>query len=176
MKRFIVFLIILVCAFTLQAQTTQDRPNHAAKAGFFDPAFCPQWSDTSAVPVLTDTLFFAWGDSTICSALFRNWPYLSGVLEAVEVDSLVLRSLQVWTAPVNDTTKCTYSKTLLFTTRYSATADSGIAASGTYGVDFANGGMWAPQLYVQLRAVPGTNNKVLVGNKLRLLLQGYSVK
>lgn len=176
MKRFSVFLLVLACAFALQAQTTQDRPNHAAKAGFFDAAFCPQWADTSDTPVMTDTLFFAWGDSTIRSALFRNWPYLSGVLESIEVDSLVLKALQVWAVPVNDTSKCVYSKTLYFTPQAGGTADSTITAAGKYAVDFATEGSWHPMLYLQLRAVPGTNNKKLVGNKLVLRLQGYSEK
>jgi hypothetical protein len=177
MKRYIVYLIALLCVFALQAQTVQDRPNHAAKAGFFEPAFCPQWVDTTAAaPTLTDTLFFVGGDSTIHSALFRNWPMLSGVMEVVEDDSLVLSALQVWTVPINDTSKAVYSKTLLFSPQAGGTADSTISATGKYAVDFADGGEWHPMLYVQLRAVPGTDNKVLAGNKLVLRLQGYSEK
>lgn len=177
MKRYIVYLIALLCVFALQAQTVQDRQNHAAKAGFFEPAFCPQWVDTTAAaPTLTDTLFFVGGDSTIHSALFRNWPMLSGVMEVVEDDSLVLSALQVWTVPINDTSKAVYSKTLLFSPQAGGTADSTISATGKYAVDFADGGEWHPMLYVQLRAVPGTDNKVLAGNKLVLRLQGYSEK
>jgi hypothetical protein len=175
MKRFIIFFVILA-AFAAFSQTTQDRPSHAAKAGFFDSAWCPQWSDTSDVPVLTDTLYFAWGDSTIRSALFRNWPYISGTVATIEVDSLVLKSLQLWTVPVNDTSKAVYSKTLRFTPQVGGTADSTLTASGTYAVDFSTEGAWHPMLYCQLRAVPGTNNKILVGNKIVLLLQGYSQK
>lgn len=177
MKRFTVFLAVLLCAVALHAQTVQDRPNHAAKAGYFEPAWCPQWVDTTtAAPALTDTLFFVGGDSTIRSALFRNWPMLSGIVDVVVDDSLALSALQVWTVPVNDTSKAIYSKTLLFTPQVGGTADSSISAAGKYAVDFADGGEWHPMLYVQLRAVPGANNKVLAGNKLVLRLQGYSEK
>jgi len=177
MKRFTVFTLALFCAIALQAQTVQDRPNHAGKAGFFETAFCPQWVDTTtAAQVLTDTLFFVGGDSTIRSALFRNWPYFAGVLEVIEDDSLVLSALQVWTVPVNDTSKAVYSKTLLFSPQVGGTADSSISAPGKYAVDFADGGSWHPMLYVQLRAVPGKDNKVLAGNKLVMRLQGYSNK
>lgn len=173
MKRILFF--VLIFAAIAGAQTVQNRPDHAAKSGFFETAFCPQWSDTSTVPVYTDTLWFL-GSATIKSQLFRNWPYLSGIMTAIEDDSLQLRSIQVWTSPVLDTTKLVYSKTLIFVPRYGGTSDSTIMSAGTYGVDFATGGSWNPMNYVQLRAVPDTSNKIAVGNKLRLLLQGYSTK
>ena len=171
MKRILFFVLIL--AALVSAQTVQQRPDHAAKSGFFETPFCPQWADTGTVVTYTDTLFFS-GAATVKSQIFRNWPMLSGVLNAIEVDSLQIKAVQVWTSPVLDTAKFVYSKTLLFRGRSNATSDSTVTATGTYSTDFADGGEWLPMIYVQLRAVPGTDNKIAVGNKLRLLLQGYN--
>lgn len=173
MKRILFFVLIL--AALVSAQTVQQRPDHAAKSGFFETAFCPQWADTATVPVFGDTLFFVAG-STVRSQMFRNWPYLSGVLTAVASDSLQLQALQLWVAPVNDTSKMVYSKTLLFTPSAGGTSDSTLTSAGNYAVDFSTGGAWHPMLWCQLRAVSGPTNKVAIGNKLRLLLQGYSTK